>query len=1427
MNTLTRMLTKNSNKLVCLTLLFTSHFVLSGQSKTDDFINIVKENLQTVSTDHRYKTNNNLKNLATKQLRRDAHRIQVRLKNETIGDESKEKLLTLQAQIKSTFEETLQEDLEISELVVDEFFQNDFITSEASIEDAPENILFGGYSNPRQGQIRGSYTFTSSGHSVPFTHINLYNNLGERVRRQYQPIGASTFSINDLPAGDYYLVIIAWGYQDLAYPNIPCHRGIGIGCSIEDLQPISLNTNDSLSGFDFILEPQRSTFGQFSTSDDDPHSYLFVEGYDATDNYLGTYGELNGQFNFELEQPGDYKFVFYSDISRHNEQMFQNIICSGRCDLSLARMVNVVDMPVDLGQIILHPNRNINGRLIDDDTNLPVTDIKSIDFIGADSGWIFKRLYTRNISADGSWSVSLQARNYHIRVQTATHAVHYAFDQNCPDASLESCDLVNINPTVIEHNAVQDIDQMELRLIRGGFISGKVNQPQVTPGSYEGDVNLYDATGNLLTSTEIQPDGSYAFTGLDNGNYHVSARANLSLTYAYPDFYCDIDPDEIDRCLDVTGSTPITLVDYSQLTDIDIQLVAAPEVHGTVVDQHGIPLRGFHVRAINQNENSELTSRAFDVTNDLGQFKLSGLYYGSFYLQANHPYNDSWNTMVYQDVWCQDDDYQTCNTAGATELALSQSIVYDGYQLVMVEKSKIEVAVQAGTADFDGYLFVYDTTGELLERQNVNNSRVSTIQVPPGDYYLMYQDSGHDYDPLAQYVSTIYGGDNCYESCDPLTGSLIQVPPQSTVAINLAVDSSHQINISFVDKPNGVDVELYMGGNRLGEEYLYGNPSTAYINVANDVLLALESDGYYLHFFNGVQCPDVACGLGSGTALQPVVNGVTQFNAHMQPLTHISGHVRDSSGEPIRANISLYQVGQSQLYSSTGSDEQNNGYFEINGLPEGDYYLYVYGSYHPYTNTLYWDEHCTSFDCCNKAQAQIINVRKDQFIQNLNLNLQKTGSLSIENTRYPDNIPVKDAVFWLYQWNGNHYEYVVEQRLTNYHVDTTHRLYQEDYKLMAVQELDGMYIKSVYPNIPCIGIDTQSCLSMGEDVSVNFGANTLIDDFIISQPPAIDIHVVDQQTGEYVSQYEIRLIRPNGRVYVVESVTETVNGLRIPLSYESSFILEISTSITSPYKGQLYNGIECDQGLGVDCELEQGTTVTLDGNELRVIDISLQKRPELTVRVLDDITRQPVETNIVIYDINENEFKVAENVIGEHIFNLKEGQYYVLADPTHHAYRTEAFDNVRCLSPPIGACPDTIQLINVSDSTTPEINILIDQEHGIGGYVIDATNGLPLSGVDIDFWHHDQLITSLETAPNGGFSYPGREFHSYQISTHVPDHLGYIDEVYDDIKCLNGPAIDGLCDHRQGQSVHTFRSENILVELQPDQIYFNGFDGEN
>ena len=168
---------------------------------------------------------------------------------------------------------------------------------------------------------------------------------------------------------------------------------------------------------------------------------------------------------------------------------------------------------------------------------------------------------------------------------------------------------------VVEGQTVSDID---LTLIRGGFITGRVTDRDTNDPIADHHIGFYDAA---RPESQVQSHGAKTD---ENGNYRFRAAPGRALVYtAAPQDYLDIG--QTRKYVDVVEAENVT---------VDFQFWKGAKLAGRVLTVKGEPIPGARITDISDKAGG---FREHGRTDELGEFTIPGLRVGQkLVLKAEH-----------------------------------------------------------------------------------------------------------------------------------------------------------------------------------------------------------------------------------------------------------------------------------------------------------------------------------------------------------------------------------------------------------------------------------------------------------------------------------------------------------------------------------------------------------------------------------------------------------------------------------------------------------------------------------------------------------------------------------------------------------------------------------------------------------------------
>ena len=394
--------------------------------------------------------------------------------------------------------------------------------------------------------------------------------------------------------------------------------------------------------------------------------------------------------------------------------------------------------------------------------------------------------------------------------------------------------------------------------------------------------------------------------------------------------------------------------DDQTASNMDIVLPRGTAVTGTIVDEHGEPLQGISVRAMQLRYASGRIA-ALNVgprdrrTDDRGRYRIHGLLPGSYLIVASAEAAVSGT---------QSHGYPQVFYPGTTQAADASTIVADlgrdvsAIDLVLTQTPAMRVPVTVRTSDgapFAGVVLMMASQrsgGIAVEPQRPVMAADGTFvfaNVPPGDYVVQAmrareQNRGMsefgaqlvavvDREPAPLVITTSPGatwsGRTVYEG-DGLARRVTEQAP-SVMAFPVDFDRAPAIG----------------GGTYAGSTSPDGSFSMSGLHGPTRFQLMGRQDTWYLESITigSLDVTDTPFDFGNGT--QTVTGAeVVISNAGAA----ISGHVTDASASPVsNYSVVVFPTDRTKWFVTSRflrlARPTQDGSFEVTGLPPGEYYV--------------------------------------------------------------------------------------------------------------------------------------------------------------------------------------------------------------------------------------------------------------------------------------------------------------------------------------------------------------------------------------------------------------------------------------------------------------------------------------------------------
>ncbi|MGE5244530.1 MAG: carboxypeptidase regulatory-like domain-containing protein [Betaproteobacteria bacterium] len=456
--------------------------------------------------------------------------------------------------------------------------------------------------------------------------------------------------------------------------------------------------------------------------------------------------------------------------------------------------------------------------------------------------------------------------------------------------------------------------------------------------------------------------GAFELTGLPAGRYSVTAAKTGFITLSYG------------QRRPLQPGTPLQLDDHQQIKGLDFRLPRGGVISGHVFDEDGEPMPGAFVRVLRYEYlqgDRRLVPAGGGQTDDRGAYRVWGLNPGEYYVNvtvrtfgggrfafgfgrggfgpgggpaAAGPDDEE---LGYAPTYFP--GVSSPGDARAIPLDVSQEVDNIDFGIQLVHTARISGVVDNpdGTATSSGNIMLMPDNGAAAVRGRgqigmMYGARIQwdgtfvVVNVPPGRYTLRAR--GNDTDPpqWAEQPISINGVD--------VSGVTVILQPGATVSGSVAFQatgaqsSADPTQVRIVAASVGQDAIGPIASARAdkdGRFTLDGVPAGMHLLRANGV-----PRGWMLKsvMAGGQEIVDSPIELRAGQKLSGVTFVFTDR------LTQVSGTVATTTGTPVTdvtvlafpTDTSLWRPQSRQIMTAR---PDQNGMFQLRGLPPGEYYL--------------------------------------------------------------------------------------------------------------------------------------------------------------------------------------------------------------------------------------------------------------------------------------------------------------------------------------------------------------------------------------------------------------------------------------------------------------------------------------------------------
>lgn len=427
-------------------------------------------------------------------------------------------------------------------------------------------------------QISGRARDAVSGAVTADANVTLFDQTGNVVMNSGVD-AAGRYVFNALPAGTYYAQATSNTHVAQLYQHVDCASS----CNPTSGSPITLGNDAQRQNIDFDLTPL--LYVNVTVSAPGANDFIFgtMSIYDASGAFVSSQSLYGNQVNTvgPLAAGGYY---FAANFGGYFNQLYNHVDCPLDCanNFAQATLVTVADnLSTPALTFSLTPTPSVSGRVTDLESGLGLANA-TIELVPVSNNGYSSPVA---VAADGTYSISqLAPGNYYVVARSPDHRDTVYPNGPCSEQGygVSGCALALAQTVTVAYGA-SNVTHIDMALPANASIAGAVIYR--TPGTSSfpianAGVQLVDAQGYAVATTNAGADGTYQFIDLDPGTYYAEAIDSRYFSQIYAGVDCPL----VDQsCNPVTG-TPITLSQGQKVAAINFNPVANAMIVGRVTD---------------------------------------------------------------------------------------------------------------------------------------------------------------------------------------------------------------------------------------------------------------------------------------------------------------------------------------------------------------------------------------------------------------------------------------------------------------------------------------------------------------------------------------------------------------------------------------------------------------------------------------------------------------------------------------------------------------------------------------------------------------------------------------------------------------------------------------------------------------------------
>jgi hypothetical protein len=642
------------------------------------------------------------------------------------------------------------------------------------------------------GTISGKITDAATALPLNGAQVEVYNIYGGYMGADNADQGGN-YSLSVSP-GTYYVRAAQNLYVAELYPNAECSYNSYYynlsSCPIAQAQTISVDDAATVSNINLALSTGRRISGVVHDSQNQTVSSASIYLYDGTGVQLGgTSADNFGRYSFTTVPSGTYKLA--AQANGYGSQMWNAVACGGplqtQCDLSQASSLNVSAQDVGGVGFNLPLLATIQGNLSGPGL-LPLSYNNNV-YVLDTLGNLAAQTYA---DSSGHYRAGpLPLGNYYAYAIVAGYFPQIFDAIDCPldcYSSISAATAIAI--TQVGQVGVADFQLTPLPAVHG-HVQDAVSGLPLANVTIATSVNP-PAAFNTVSSATTNSNGDYTLNNTPAGKYYLWAQSNDHIDQVYPGIACEGLPNYYQQYApcDVTGATLLTISPGQTPPNFDFVLQASSGISGNAKIRAG---PGSDLPAsvqINVYNGAGIVVGTAN-TDSLGNYLVTDLPAGTYFVSAGAYYYNQYVTQVWQQIDCPNN----CAATAGTAVVVGQNTVVPGIDFDLARRDAIVGRVTNNLAAPVGGVLI-----DLFDA--VSHNYVATAATDAQGFYAASGNIGYAYYVATEvgsgYVDQVYSGIVC-----PLGPAYFGLCPfTSATAVGLPYGNSQPHIVNFVLQSN-------------------------------------------------------------------------------------------------------------------------------------------------------------------------------------------------------------------------------------------------------------------------------------------------------------------------------------------------------------------------------------------------------------------------------------------------------------------------------------------------------------------------------------------------------------------------------------------------------------------------------------------------